>query len=104
MIQFNVNGSGFKGFTVAARPAMLAGVYHAGEIYAADESAIRDRLPFRWRKAWDRAGATWWPKSACLPALCNDVADNERPQGYRTLRDRRGRYLTTVYANGAPCS
>jgi len=98
-IQFNVNMSGAKGFTLPAAPAMVAGVWHGGELHTVDRDALRALLPYRWRKAFDRAGALWWPKSACLPAKGFDIRENEKPQGHMTLHDRRGKYLTTVYLN-----
>ena len=98
-IQFNVNMSGAKGFTLPAVPAIWAGVWHQGEPHTVDLSALCARLPYRWRKAFDRSGALWWPKSACLPAKGFDIAANETPQGHMTLHDRRGKYLTTVYLN-----
>ena len=103
MIQFNVNGAGFKGASVTAKSdtwPIFAGVWYDGKLYGPDMAAIRALIPHRWRAAFDRAGGMWWPKSACLPARGFDIADNEKPQGYMALHDRRGRYLTTIYANG----
>lgn len=98
-IQFNINMAGAKGFALPAVPAVYAGVWHEGETLTVDRMALRAALPHRWRKALDRAGSMWWPKSACLPAKGFDIRENETPQGHIALHDRRGRYLTTVYAN-----
>ncbi len=101
MITFNIEGMGFKGFRVRAVKGVLAGVYHERETFQPDCAAIRAELPHRWRKAFDRAGGFWWPKSACLPTLGIDTVDNERPQGLMVLQDWRGRYLTTLHADAA---
>lgn len=98
-IQFNVNMSGAKGFTLPAVPAVYAGVWHDGDLHTVELGALRARLPHRWRKAFDRTGTLWWPKSACLPAKGFDIVENEKPQGHITLCGRRGKYLTTVYVN-----
>jgi hypothetical protein len=50
---------------------------------------IRDGLPYRWRKAFDRSGGTFWfPKSGkAWPAA-----------PYCILRNARGGWLATLYA------
>jgi hypothetical protein len=99
MIRFNVNMAGAKGFALPAVPALWAGVWHEGQAWGVDMAALRLALPYRWRKAFDRASGPWFPKSACLPAKGFDTKANETPQGHIALHDRRGRYLTTVYLN-----
>lgn len=83
---FNVNGVGFKGGNVPSKEAGIVGFYHDGKPYRPDSDAIRALLPFRWRKAFDRAGVFWWNNS--VPK-----------QAYVVLRGRSGKYLTTIYAN-----
>lgn len=51
-----------------------------------DMAAARECLPHYYRKAFDRAGTFWADKS-----------DDKRPL-YMTLRDTRGKYLNTLYA------
>lgn len=79
-----------KGFgkpCVAATEAAVYGVYRDGVPYAPDAQAVRDALPHYYRKAYDRAGGTfWWSKHG----------DND--SAYLTLNDRRGKWLNTLYA------
>lgn len=85
-VQFNVNGVGFKGATIGATQAGLVGVYRDGKPWAPCPASVRAILPHYWRKALDRAGAFWFP-------------DDESSPAYLVLRDTRGRYLSTIYAN-----
>lgn len=73
-----------KGPVKAVRPA-FAGHYRKVEddILAPDLAAVRECLPYYYRKAFDRAGNPWFPQ-------------DDSP-AYVTLRDTRGRYLNTVY-------
>lgn len=82
---FNVNGCGFKGFTVPAVPAMIAGIYRDGNVWTPDKAAVRAGLPHRYRAAFDRDGLFWWPKET-------------NRQGYCELVTRRGKRVV-VYAN-----
>lgn len=50
-----------------------------------DRAAIAAALPYRFRKAFDRAGGFWFDKN------------RETSPAHVTLRDRRGKYLTTLY-------
>lgn len=84
-VAFNVNGAGFKGARIAAEPAGLVGVYVDGIPYQPDRGAVRAVLPYHWRASWDRCTGFWW--------------NDERTQAFAHLADRRGRPLTTVYAN-----
>lgn len=86
-VYFNINGAGFKGSRVPAVETGLVGFYHGGKPWTPDRAAVRAALPYRWRPAFDRAGAFW-----------SDARDNRAPH-YVALSDRRGRPLTTVYAN-----
>ena len=67
--------------------AAIVGTWVDGRPWRPDPVAFRAALPFRWRKAFDRDGAFW-----------HDKRDNAAP-AYTVLRDRRGRYLATVYCN-----
>ncbi len=87
MVKFNICGTGFKGFAVTGQPAGLVGYYVAGEPYRPNEDQVRAALPFRLRKAFDRAAFNWWFDR-----------DNDRAC-YRQLRRRNGTFITTVYAN-----
>jgi hypothetical protein len=86
-----MTGSRIRGFgkpVVKAAERGLTGVYREGKPYGPDMSAVRECLPFRFRKAFDRAGGTWW-----------FISGEEERASYVTLRDRRGKYLATIYAN-----
>jgi hypothetical protein len=71
---------------VPAVPAAIAGHLMNGDIVRPDVDAVRNCLPACYRKAFDRAGGTFWFSS-----------ENEAP-AYMTLHDTRGRYLNTLYA------
>lgn len=71
--------------TVPATPAVLVGWYDRGELWRPDPVAVRAALPYRWRKAFDRAGSFWY-----------DNANKRAP--YVVLRDHRGRPMLTLYA------
>ena len=80
-----------KGFgkpAVCATERGLTGVYVDGKPYGPNNDEVRNCLPHQYRKAFDRAGGAWW-------------FDNAKPEiaAYCTLRDYRGQYLNTVYAN-----
>lgn len=70
------------------------GVYdHATqETWQPARAAIRSALPYRWRKAYDRASGPWYDADArmkggkCVPTL-----------PYMSLYGRRGRHLANVY-------
>ena len=70
-------------FRVPGTLAALVGTWVDGRPWLPDPAAFRAALPFRWRKAFDRDGAFWHGEGSA----------------YVTLRDRRGRYLATVYCN-----
>lgn len=57
-----------------------------GAVVVPDRQAVRHALPHYYRAAFDRAGAWWF-----------DRHDSFKP-AHVTLRNTRGRYLTTVYA------
>ena len=90
VIHYGANDSAAK-FRVPAKPGVIAGIWdsEAREIYVPELSAVRAGLPYRWRKAFDRSGGTFWfPKSGkAWPAA-----------PYCTLRNARGRHLVTLYA------
>ena len=85
---FNINGSGFVGASVGATESGLVGAYCDGAPYRPDESAVRALIPYRWRAAFDRNRAWWWPNETGV-----------RPWAYRSLHDRNGKHLTTIYAH-----
>jgi hypothetical protein len=80
-----------KGFgkpSVHCTERALTGVYVGDKPYGPNNEEVRNCLPHRYRKAFDRAQGVWW-------------FDKDKPEvaAYCTLRDYRGRYLNTVYAN-----
>lgn len=62
-----------------------------GEICVPDADAVRECLPYAWRKAWDRAAKT------SFTFTNEDGYDKHRPC-YKRLLTSKGRYLTTIYA------
>ncbi len=88
MVTFRINGVGFKGRAVPAVHAGLVGFYDAGIPYRPDNDAVRAALPYRWRKAFDRADSAWWFNEAGTTATAK-------------IHTARGRYLTTIYAHAA---
>ncbi|WP_316227726.1 hypothetical protein [Bradyrhizobium sp. SZCCHNR3015] len=85
MVTFRINGEGFKGCTVPGTEAGLVGCYDGGIPYRPNNEAVRAALPYRWRKAFDRAGGAWW--------FNGDSA-------HVCIRDGHGRNLTIIYAHG----
>lgn len=75
--------------TVRAVPADLVGHLDPGttELIRPDGEALREALPHNWRKAFDRAGRFWFPRS-----------DDKNPLASLTLRDRRGQAIAYLYA------
>ncbi len=88
MITFRINGAGFKGCTAPATEAGLVGFYDGGVPYHPNNEAVRAALPYRWRKAFDRADSAWWFNEAGTTATAK-------------IHTARGRYLTTRYAHAA---
>ena len=89
--QLFAGGTRLKGFgkpVVHAVERGLTGVYRDGVPYGPNLTEVRECLPYRFRKAFDRANGTWW-----------FVSGEEEKASYTTLRDRRGKYLATIYAN-----
>jgi len=90
VIHYGANDSAAK-FRVPAVPGHLAGIWdsEARLVCVPSNPAVRAGLPYRWRKAFDRSGGTFWfPKSGkAWPAA-----------PYCTLRNARGRHLATLYA------
>jgi hypothetical protein len=91
----HITGRNAPKFTVPAKRAVLAGDWDetAGEIVTPDRAAIRDRLPTRWRKAFDRGGSFWHDKACRF----NGFAFTGNPP-HMSVADSRGRPLFTVYA------
>lgn len=84
-VRFNVNGTGFKGGTVGSVEAGLVGVYLDGKPYKPNAAEVRELVPLHWRPAFDRAGPFWFDETGTRATV--------------QLHDRRGRYLSTVYAH-----
>ena len=86
-------------FRVAAVPAVYAGTWDetACDILKPDVAAVRAGLPYRFRKAFDRASGFWFDKGSRFDG---NRFSGETP--HMTLSDWRGRYMGTVYA--LPCS
>lgn len=85
---------GMKKARIAATPAtgILSNRDESGALVSPDRDAIRVALPYRFRAAWDRVANTL-------------TRDNRKGAPFFwTLRDRRGRYLTTIYAQPLSCA
>jgi len=78
------------GFAASVRttPRQLAGYLNTetSELVGPDLAAVREALPPHWRPAFDRNRDFWFPK------------DDARGMPSMELRDKRGKYLTTLYA------
>ncbi len=59
-IKLHRHGVIYDQFTVKARKAGLVGIYHDGAPYLPDDSQVLRGLPYRFRRAFDRAGPSWW--------------------------------------------
>lgn len=57
-----------------------------GELVIPDPEAVREALPYRWRKAFDRSGGRFW----------HDNAGNAA--AHLSLKDRKGFHLVTLRA------
>lgn len=91
--------AGFGKPRIAAIPAVYAGTYdtESREILKPDATAVRDALPYRWRKAFDRATHFWFGKDSRV----DESGRHNGPVPHLELRDYRGRWINTVYA--IPC-
>ena len=65
----------------------MVGHYVDGKCLTPDGAAVRAALPYRYRKAFDRAGGRWW---------YNKYADSA--PGYLRLIGSRGQWLNDVHA------
>jgi hypothetical protein len=77
---------------VRSVPHKGAGAAHYFEghgLVEPDLSAVRECLPYRWRKAWDRRGGVWYPRDA-------GEGDSKKP-AYVTLNRANGRELVVIY-------
>lgn len=78
-------------FHVLGDECAIAGTWVDGKPYTPNKAAFRAALPYRWRKAFDRAceGLAFW----------HDYAPGSGKPGKSqiNLSDRRGKYLATVY-------
>lgn len=85
---------------VAAAPAVFAGVYdtQSREILKPEPAAVRAALPYRWRRAFDRAASGFWFDKE---SRVDEKGHHRGAPPYIELRDYRGSWLNTVYA--IPC-
>lgn len=84
MLQFDITGEDIKGFAVDSVEAGMIGCYRDGKPYRPNNEAVRAALPYRYRRAFDRAHGAWW--------FNGDSA-------HVALRGYRGNYMVTLYAN-----
>jgi hypothetical protein len=87
MPSYNIFWSNGRALKVPAVKAVLAGHWRERELVTPSLPDTRAALPYRWRKAFDRAGSFWF-----------DARDQAAP-ATMTLRNRRGGYLATLYAH-----
>lgn len=95
-VLFAIHASDKRLGNVHATDAVRAGVYVEEErrTVVPDMQAVREALPYRWRKAFDRGARAFWFDS-------NGRLTAERFSGstpYMRLTDARGGYLATIYA------
>ena len=69
---------------VSAAQGMIGHIGRYG-LVVPDRQVLRQALPYRFRKACDRAGGFWFDKF------------RDDSPAHMELTDRRGRYLTTLY-------
>jgi len=84
MVKFDITGETFKGFAVSGVEAGVVGFYVDGKPYRPNNQEVRAALPFRYRKAFDRAHGAWWFNGNAA---------------HVALRSARGAHLVTLYAN-----
>lgn len=65
--------------TVPATPAALIGPYHNGKPYAPLNSAVLERLPFSYRKAFIRVSHWWFDDTNTM--RCDLISYNGQPMG-----------------------
>jgi len=66
-------------FTVKARKAGIAGIYRDGVPYLPDDSQVMRGLPYQFRRAFGRAGPSWWLNNGLSDTVRCDLwrkADN----------------------------
>lgn len=69
--------------TVHAREAGLVGDYFEGKPYQPDVDAVREALPYHYRKAFDRA-LKWWSQGysgRVVPLTCSLTSTRGKPMG-----------------------
>lgn len=82
-----INGpQGGKATVNAIENRGLCAYWHGGKNYKPCTDEARQALPYRWRKAFDRA-TLWTREDSARRFQCI----------FATLNDRKGRYLATVY-------
>mgnify|MGYP005821884279 CR=1 FL=1 len=83
-IHLNAHGGVRFKTTVPAKESGLVGDYHNGVPYQPDNSEVRLGLPYRYRKAFDRA-LKWWHESSMsgrsLPLKCDLYTSKGAPMG-----------------------
>lgn len=94
-VMFSIHtGTTLRKFTVRGLPSATGvGAYWDGESYLPDLAALAEALPYNWRKAYARSGSFWFSKNAKVGGHGDQIGT-----GTMTLRDRRGEYITTLYA------
>lgn len=83
-IQLNSGGVVRFKAQVPAVEAHIVGDYHNHKPYQPDTRAIHDRLPFKYRKALNRALGWWQEKSMsgrAMPLKCDLVTLRGKPLG-----------------------
>lgn len=85
-MRFNIAITTAKGFIVDATPRVEAGIYAEGRLHGPDLAQVRQGLPYRLRKAFDREAAPFWLNEQTGQFVCH-------------LKGVRGKPLASIYAN-----
>lgn len=85
-VSLHRNGKIICRFEVSCKAVSIVGDYYQGIPYQPKENEVKDGLPYKYRKSFDRASKWWQDKySRDIPLHCN-------------LKDRYGRGMGELFA------
>lgn len=82
-----------KGTVQGVESKGIVGHYREGKVYVPNGQQIRELLPLRYRKAWDRQKTHWNE----LPQLWQDARNNLSPLTIRLLYSNNNKPMLTLY-------
>ena len=82
-----------KGIVQGVESGGIVGHYRGGKVYVPNGQQIRELLPLRYRKAWDRQAKHWDE----LPQLWQDKTNNLSPLTIHLLYSNNDRPMLTLY-------